>query len=137
MYLRDFSFVVYGNFNSNFPALFLAFFDLRWTFGFRDVQKLKLEFIFESFKYCYLSKFRIVLFLPIQTFFLSVSKLCLLFETILDLWSVLILEIFSSWDIKKGQFQFLVTLLAVFFWSVNCTSGLYIITYFEHENCFI
>ena len=26
----------------------------------------------------------------------------------------LILEIFSSWDIKKGQFQFLVTFLAVF-----------------------
>ena len=48
----------------------------------------------------------------------------LIFETILDLWSVLILEIFSSWDIKKGQFQFLVTFLAVFFWSVNCTSGL-------------
>ena len=29
---------------------------------------------------------------------------------------------FSCWDIKKGQFQFLVTFLAVFFWSVNCTN---------------
>ena len=109
VYLRDFSFVICGKFNCNFPALFLAFFDLSWTFGFRDVQKLKLEFIFESSKYCYLSKFRIVLFLPIQTFFWSANctilacKLCLLFETILYLWSVLILDIFSSWDIKKGQ----------------------------------
>ena len=32
----------------------------------------------------------------------------------LDLWPVLILEVFSSWDIKKGQFQFLLTFLAVF-----------------------
>ena len=70
--------------------------------------------------------------MPIQNFFWSanctilVCKLCLLFQTILDLWSVLILEIFSGWDIKKGQFQFsswdikqgqfqfLVTFLAVF-----------------------
>ena len=81
--------------------------------------------------------------MPIQTFFWSanctilVCKLCLLFQTILDLWPVLILEIFSSWDIKKGQFQFLVTFFTVFFWSVNCTSGLYIITYIEHGQCFI
>ena len=40
----------------------------------------------------------------------------------LDLWPVLILEVFSSWDIKKGQFQFLLTFLVVFFWSVNCTN---------------
>ena len=38
----------------------------------------------------------------------------MLFQTILDLWPVLILEIFSSWNIKKGQFQ-LVTFLAVVF----------------------
>ena len=38
------------------------------------------------------------------------------------LWPVLILEVFSSWDIKKGQFQFLLTFLVVFFWSVNCTN---------------
>ena len=64
--------------------------------------------------------------MPIQTFFWSVKctvlvyKLILLFPTILDLWPVLILEIFSSWDIKKGQFRFLVTFLDVFFCSVNC-----------------
>ena len=52
---------------------------------------------------------------------IQVSKLSLLFESILNLWPVLILEIFSFWDIKKSQFQFLVTLLAVFFWSINCT----------------
>ena len=52
---------------------------------------------------------------------IQVSKLFLLFESILNLWPVLILEIFSFWDIKKSQFQFLVTLLAVFFWSINCT----------------
>ena len=66
-----------------------------------------------------------------------VCKWCLLFQTFLDLWPVLILEIFSSWDIKNGQFQFLVTFLSVTFWSVDCTSGLYIITYFEHGQCFI
>ena len=64
----------------------------------------------------------------LAVFFWSVNctilacKLCLLFQTILNLWPVLILEIFSGWDIKKGQFQFLVTFLAVFFWSVNCTN---------------
>ena len=68
--------------------------------------------------------------MPIQTFFWSanctflVCKLCLLLQIILDLWSVLILEIFSSWNIKTGQFQFLVTFFSIFFWSVNCTSGL-------------
>ena len=101
---------------------------MSWTFDFRDVQKLKHESIFASFWYCYLSKVRFVLFVPIQTFSWSanctflVCKLCLLFQAILDLWPVLILESFSSWDIKKGQFQFLVTFLAVFFWSVNCTN---------------
>ena len=29
---------------------------------------------------------------------------------------------FQCWDIKKGQFQFLVTFIAVFFWSVNCVN---------------
>ena len=33
---------------------------------------------------------------------------------------------FSFWDIKKSQFQFLVTFLAVFLWSVNCTNHFYI-----------
>ena len=51
-----------------------------------------------------------------------VCKLCLLFQTISDLLPMLILEVFSSWDIKKRQFQFLVTFLAVFFWSVNCAN---------------
>ena len=55
-------------------------------------------------------------------FTVLVCKLCPLFQIISDLWSVLILDIFSCWDIKKGQFQFLVTFLAVFFWSVNCTN---------------
>ena len=103
---------------------------MSWTFDFRDVQKLKHEFIFESFYYCYLSKVQFVLFVPIQTFFWSANctillcKLCILFQAILDLWPVLILDILGSWDIKKGQFQFSVTFLAVFFWCVNCTSGL-------------
>ena len=39
----------------------------------------------------------------------------------LNLWPVLILEIFSCWDIEKDQLKFLVTFLAVFFQSVNCT----------------
>ena len=66
--------------------------------------------------------------MPIQTFFSSanctvlVFKLCILFQTILDLWPVLILEIFRCWDIKNVQFQFLVTFSVVFFWSANCTN---------------
>ena len=35
---------------------------------------------------------------------------------------VLKLGILGGWDFKKGQFQFLVTLLAVFFCSANCTN---------------
>ena len=34
---------------------------------------------------------------------------------------------FSCWDIKKGQLQFLVTFLAVFFWSVNCANQVYVL----------
>ena len=51
---------------------------------------------------------------------------------------MLILEIFSCWDIKKDHFQFLVTFLAVFFLvSKLYKSGLYVITYFEHGQSFI
>ena len=67
-----------------------------------------------------------------------VSKLCLLFQTILDLWPVLILGIFSSLIIKKAQFQFLVSFLVVFFWSVNCANQICIAaSYFKHGQCFI
>ena len=66
-----------------------------------------------------------------------VCKLSVLFQTILDLWPVFILEIFSCWDIKKGQFQFLVTFLAVFLVCKLYIRSLYIITYFEHGQCFI
>ena len=64
---------------------------MSWDFDFRDVQKLKHDFIFESFQYCYLSKVNFVLFVPIQTFLWSgnctilVCKLCFLFQTIFDL----------------------------------------------------
>ena len=45
---------------------------------------------------------------------------------------------FGGWDIKKGQFQFLVTFLAVFFLVCKLyKSGLYILTYFEHGHYFI
>ena len=66
-----------------------------------------------------------------------VCKFNLLFQTILKLWPMLMLEIFSGWDIKNGQFQFLVTFLAVFFWSVNCGNLVCISSYFEHGQCFI
>ena len=52
-----------------------------------------------------------------------------LFQTILDLWLVLMLEMFSCWDIKRGPFQFLVSFLVVFFWSVNCTKQVCISSY--------
>ena len=64
--------------------------------------------------YCYLWKVRFVLFLSItQTSFWSVNctslvcKLYLLFQTILDLWSVLILEIFSREILRTGSFSIL------------------------------
>ena len=67
-----------------------------------------------------------------------VCKLSVLFQTILDLWPVFILEIFSCWDIKKGQFQFLVTSLVVFFLVCNLyKSGLHIISYVKHGKYFI
>ena len=81
--------------------------------------------------------FTLTFFWPVNCTIL-VCKLCLLFQTILDLWPVLILEIFSCWDIKKGQFQFLVTFLVVFFWSVNCTNQVCISPYnFKHGKYFI
>ena len=93
---------------------------------------------------CYLSKVQFVLFMSIQTFFWSgnctilVCKLCFLLQVILDLWPVLILEILSSWAIKKGQFQFLVTFFSCFFLTCKLyKSGLYITTYFKHGQCFI
>ena len=95
---------------------------MSWVFDFRDVQKLEHQLIFETFYYCYIWKVWFFLIVPLQTFFWSVNctilvcKLCLLFHTVLDLWPVLILEVFSSeWSV-----QFLVTFLAVFFWSSNC-----------------
>ena len=103
---------------------------MSWTFYFRDVQKLNNEFIFEFLVLLFI-KNSICTICTYSDFFL-VCKLCLLFRTILDLWPVLILEIFSSLDIKKGQFQFLVPFEAVFFWSVNCTSCLYIRSVYHH-----
>ena len=61
-------------------------------------------------------------FFLVWKLYILVCQLCLLLQTILDLWPLLILEIFSCWDIKDGQFQFLVTFLVVFPWSVNCTN---------------
>ena len=71
---------------------------MSWVFDFQDVQKLKHQIIFETFWYCYLWKVRFVLFVPIQTFFWSVNytvlvyKLCFFFQTILELWALLIWE---------------------------------------------
>ena len=61
-------------------------------------------------------------FFLVCNYTILVCKLCLLFQAILDLWPVLILGIFSCWDIKKCQFQFLVTFLIAFLWSVNCAN---------------
>ena len=47
--------------------------------------------------------------------------ICLLFQTILDLWAVLILEVFSSEILKRITFN----------------PRLYLITYFGHRQCFI
>ena len=102
----------------------------RWYWRFLVAWDIKKD----QFKF--LVTFLAVFFWSVN-FTVLVCKLYLLFQTILNLWSVLMLEIFSVWDIKKGQFQFLVTFLAVFFWSVNCTNLVYISSYFEHGQCFI
>ena len=97
--------------------------------------------IYGKFDLYYLCLFR--LFFWSANSRILVFKLCLLFQTVLDLWLLLILEIFSSWDFKEGHFQFLVTFLTVFLWSVNCTNQVCILshilnkTIFEHGKCFI
>ena len=66
-------------------------------------------------------------FCTILDFFWPVSctilvwRLCLLFQTILDLRLVLTLKVFGSWDIKKVSSNSQLH-LAVFFWSVNCAN---------------
>ena len=81
-------------------------------------RSLNMNLYLRAFSIAIYQKVLFVLFVPIQTFFWSanctilVCKSCSLFQTILDLWPMLILEIFSSWDIKC-QFQFLITFLAV------------------------
>ena len=73
----------------------------------------------------YLIAFSITIKISICTicaYTILVCKLCLLFQIILDLWPVLILETFSSWDITKGRVSILSYFLAVFFWSTNCAN---------------
>ena len=76
---------------------------LYWTFN--------CNAIYQKFDLYYLCLFRLFSGLQIVQFW-SVNHASYF---ILDLWPMLILEIFSSLDIKRGQFQFLVTFLAVFF----------------------
>ena len=95
---------------------------------FRNIRKFLMDFKKGQFQF--LVTFLAVFFWSVNCTIL-VCKLYLLFQTILNLWPVLILEIFSGWDIKKGQFQFLVTFLAVFFWSVNCAKLVCIFSYTE------
>ena len=112
---------LFQNILNLWPVLILEIFS-RW-----DIKKGQFQF---------LVTFLAVFFWSVNCTILA-CKLCLLFQTILNLWPVLILEIFSGWGIKKGQFQFLVTFVAVFFWSVNCTNLVCISSYFEHGQCFI
>ena len=89
---------------------------------------LSMNLYLRAFSIAIYQKFDLYYFCLFRLFFWSanctilICKLCLLFQTILDLCPVLIMEIFSCWDIKKIQFQFLITFLVVFFWSVNCTN---------------
>ena len=73
--------------------------------------------IYGKFHLFYLCQFRLFFWSVHCT--VLVCKLCHLFQTILDLWPVLILEVFNHCDIKKGLLEFLLTLLTAFFWSVN------------------
>ena len=51
-----------------------------------------------------------------------VCKLCLLFQTILDLWSLLTLEVFSSEIIKRISFNFSLLCKHWLSWFVTCTN---------------
>ena len=64
-----------------------------------------------------------------------VCKLCLLFQTILDLWPVLILDVFSSEILSRVSFNSQLFFQLFFFKLYKL--GLYIITYFGHGQCFI
>ena len=113
-----------------------------WAFDFIDVQKLNHEFIFEGFSIAIYQKFDLHYLRLFRIFWsanctILVCKLFLLFQTILDLWPVLILEIFSSLDLKNRQFQFLVTFSCFFLVYKLYKSGLYIITNFQHGQWFI
>ena len=124
---------IFGKFNSNFPVLFLTLLlsgpqivqvtslvpfrwsgnCMSWVF---ESQNISWRFfcinIYRKIDLYYLRLFRLFLW-PVNCTIL-VSKLSFIFQTILNFWPVLILNIFSSWDIKKGQFQFWVTFLAIF-----------------------
>ena len=77
------------------------------------------------FEYFYSWKLRFVLFVPIQTFcwFVNctvlVCKFWLLFQTILDLWPVLTLEVYSSEILRRVSFNSSLLFQLLFFWSVN------------------
>ena len=79
-------------------------------------------------------------YLPIQTFFWSanctilVCKFFLLFQTILDLWPVLISEIFRCWDLKKAQFNSQLLFQLFFLVCKLYKSGLSIITFLHMGN---
>ena len=82
-------------------------------------------------------------FCTILDFFWPVSctilvwRLCLLFQTILDLRLVLTLKIFGSWDIKKVSSNSQLD-LAIFFWSVNCENQVSVSLHIlDLEKCFI
>ena len=144
---------IYGKLNSSFPAPFLAFLYLVYKLlkslfsPFLLVSKL-YELSFWIVEYLadvaiFLLLLSLYYYCHFWLFYWSVnctvlvSKLYLLLQTILNWWLVLIEEIFSGWDIKKGQFHFLVTFLVVFLVCKLYKPGLYILTYFEHGYFFI
>ena len=91
----------------------------------------------------YLRDFSIAIYQKFDLYYLCLFRLFFGLE-IVQFWSVNYAsyfrpsEIFSCWDIRKDQFQFLVTFLVVFFLVCKlCKSVLYIITYFKHGKYFI
>ena len=81
-----------------------------------------------------------IVFVAIQTFFWSVNctvlvcKLCLLFQAILDLWPVLILEVYSSGILRKINLNSYLLFQLFFPVCKLYKLGLYITTYGQ---CFI
>ena len=85
----------------------------------------------------YLRPFSIAIYEKFSLYVCTYSELCLLFQTVLDLWPVLVLQVFSNEILRKASFNLSYYFSCFYLVCKLYKSGLYIITYFGHRQCFI